>query len=309
MASRRDHLVRSIVHGPELRVLTAFTTTTAQAAGSSHECAPTSAALLAQGLTAGLLLAASLEKEKARVNLQVACDGPAGGLFIDAGTDGTVRGYIRNSRVFFPSAPGEPLNPERAIGRRGYLNVLRDFGGSDIYRGMVELSDFDLAGDLRNYFRDSEQIDSAVALAVIPEGDEPLGLVAGMLIQRLPQGDSQAIDRAQAALDAGALERGLRENLSATALIAALELGPPGSAPPGSAPMEIEVLADYPVEFKCRCTLDSVRRAVLTLGVEEVRSLFAEQGEARATCELCGKKYLLAGPELLELIKQANAAT
>src|SRR5580693_1424412 len=231
MPSRRDHLVRSIVHGPELRVLTAFTTNSAQAARESHQCAPTSAALLAQGLTAGLLLAASLEKGKARVNLQVACDGPAGGLFIDAGTDGSVRGYIRNNRVFFPSAPGEPLHPERAIGRRGYVNVLRDFGGSDIYRGMVELSAFDLAGDLRNYFRASEQIDSAVALVVVPEGDEPLGLVAGMLIQRLPQGDPQAVGRAQAALDAGALERGLRENLSATALIAALELGPPGSTP------------------------------------------------------------------------------
>jgi len=299
MSSRRDHLVRSIFHGPELRVLTAFTTNSAQAAGDSHQCAPTSAALLAQGLTAGLLLAASLEKEKARINLQVACDGPAGGLFIDAGTDGTVRGYVRNSRVYFPSAPGEPLQPERAIGRRGYLNVLRDFGGSDIYRGMVELSAFDLAGDLRNYFVSSEQIDSAVALAVVPEGDEPLGLVAGMLIQRLPQGDRQAIARAQAALDAGALERGLRENLSATGLTDLLDLGPG----------ENEVLADYPVEFRCRCSLDSVRRAVLTLGLEEVRSLFAEQGEARATCELCGKKFLLAGPELLALIQEANAAT
>jgi molecular chaperone Hsp33 len=299
MASRRDHLVRSIVHGPDLRVLTAFTTTSARAAGDSHQCAPTSAALLAQGLTAGLLLAASLEKEKARINLQVACDGPAGGLFIDAGTDGTVRGYIRNNRVYFPSAPGEPLRPERAIGRKGYVNVLRDFGGSDIYRGMVELSAFDLAGDLRNYFRASEQIDSAVALAVVPEGDEPLGLVAGMLIQRLPNGDPQAVAQAQAALDEGALERGLRENLPLTALIEALRMGPG----------EIEILADYPVEFRCRCSLDSVRRAVLTLGLEEVRSLFAEQGEARATCELCGKKYLLAGPELLALIKQADAAT
>ena len=300
MASRRDHLVRSIIHGPDLRVLTAFTTDSTRAAGDSHQCAPTSAALLAQGLTAGLLLAASLEKEKARVNLQLACDGPAGGLFIDAGADGTVRGYIRNNKVFFASAPGEGLHPERAIGRRGYLNVLRDFGGSDIYRGMVELSAFDLAGDLRNYFLSSEQVDSAVALAVVPDGEETLGRVAGMLVQRLPNGDPAAIARAQAALDGGALERGLRENLSATALIEALGLGSP------SDPAPVEVLADYPVEFRCHCSLDRVRRAVLTMGLEEVRSLFAEQGEARATCEFCGKKYLLPGPELLALIKEAT---
>src|SRR5207244_2857528 len=123
---------------------------------------------------------------------------------------GTVRGYVRNNRVYFPSAPGEPHHPERAIGRRGYVNVLRDFGGSDIYRGMVELSAFDLAGDLRNYFQASEQIDSAVALAIIAETEEPLGLVAGALIQRLPHGDPQAVAQAQAALDGGALEEGLR---------------------------------------------------------------------------------------------------
>jgi molecular chaperone Hsp33 len=299
MNPRRDHLVRSIVHGPDVRVLTAFTTASAQAASESHQCAPTSAALLAQGLTAGLLLASALEKERARINLQVACDGPAGGLFVDAGADGTVRGYIRNNKVFFPTSPGEPLHPERAIGRRGYVNVLRDFGGSDIYRGMVELSAFDLAGDLRNYFRASEQIDSAVALTVAADGEQPLGQVAGMIVQRLPTGDSQAVARAQAALDGGALERGLRENLSATALIGSLDLGEG----------EIEVLADYPVAFSCRCSHDRVVRAVLTLGLEEMRSLFAEQGEARATCEFCGKRYLLAGPELLALIKQATEAS
>src|SRR5580658_1275945 len=64
LAPRRDHLVRAIVHGPDVRVVTAFTTATARLAEVSHECAPTSAALLAQGLTAGVLLASVLEKER-----------------------------------------------------------------------------------------------------------------------------------------------------------------------------------------------------------------------------------------------------
>src|SRR5262249_29986164 len=136
----------------------------------------------------------------------------------------------------------------------------------DIYRGMTELVDFELARDLRRYFLTSEQVDSAVALAVVPDGEEPLGLVAGILLQRLPHGDPAAIERAQLALDGGALERGLRENLSATALIEALGLGAPGEG-------TIEVLADYPVEFRCRCSLERVRRAVLTMGLEEIRSL------------------------------------
>ena len=296
MTARRDHLVRSIVHGSGVRVLTAFTTETARAAADSHGCAPTSAALLAQGLTAGLLLASALEKEKARINFQVACDGPAGGLFVDAGADGTARGYIRNPKVFFPSGPGEGLHPERAIGRSGYINVLRDFGGSDIYRGMVELSAFELASDLRSYFVASEQIETAVALAVTAEGPETLGAVAGMLVQRLPNGESTAVERAQDALRNGALERGLRDHLSATALIESLGLGAG----------EIELLADYPVSWWCSCSHERVVNAVRTMGLEEMRSLFAEQGEARATCEFCGKKYILSGEELLRLIRSTD---
>ena len=149
-------------------------------------------------------------------------------MFIDAEVDGSVHGYIRNPKVFFPTVPGEGLRPERAIGRRGYLNVLRDFGGTDIYRGMVELSAFELAGDLRNYFVASEQVETAVALAVIAEGAEPLGSVAGMLVQCLPKGDPAAVARARTALGEGALERGLRDNLSAhlAFLIESLGLGP-----------------------------------------------------------------------------------
>lgn len=277
-------------------MLTAFSTESARAAALSHECAPTSAALLAQGLTAGALLASALEKERARINLQVACDGPAGGLFVDAGTDGSVRGYIRNNKVYFPTQPGEPLKPERAIGRRGYVNVLRDFGGNDVYRGMVELSAFDLAADLENYFAASEQIETAVALAVLPEGTEPLGAVAGMIVQRLPKGDAETVVRARAAFEAGHFEQGVKDHLSAAALIERLGLGG-----------EIELLADYPLAFRCSCTYERVLKAVVAMGLEEMRSLFAEQGEARATCDFCGKKYVVAGPEFLELIRQTDA--
>ena len=58
--------------------------------------------------------------------------------------------------------------------------------------------------------------------------------------------------------------------------------------------------------FKCACSHERVVRAVLTMGLAEMRSLLAEQGEARATCEFCGKKYLLPGPELAALIRKAD---
>ena len=60
--------------------------------------------LFAQALAGGALLGA-LQK-KGRVNLQLECDGPLAGLFVDADTDGNVRGYVRRPNVHFPGDPG-----------------------------------------------------------------------------------------------------------------------------------------------------------------------------------------------------------
>jgi molecular chaperone Hsp33 len=297
MSPPRDHLIRAIWREPELRLVVAFTTQTSRAARDSHRCAPTSSALLAQGLTAGVLLASALGKERGRVNLQVACDGPVGGMFIDAGTDGSVRGYVKNPGVYFPSGVGEALRPERALGRAGYVSVLRDLGGGEIYRGMVELTACELASDLGHYFATSEQTDTAVALSVLPERGESLGVVAGILLQRLPHGNLSALERVKDALREGALDTALSAEISVRAITDAL----------GIAPDELDLLADYPLAWRCECNHGRALLAVLTMGVDEMQSLEREKGEAELTCHFCGRSYRVGREELQGLIRSADS--
>jgi molecular chaperone Hsp33 len=292
----RDHLVRAIWREPGIRFVAAFATQAARAARDAHRCAPTSAALLGQGLTAGALLASVLGKERGRVNLQVACDGPAGGMFIDAGTDGSVRGYVKNPGVYFTSDAGESLRPERALGRSGYVNVLRDFGDGEVYRGMVQLTACELAADLDHYFATSEQTDTAVALSVLSARREPLGLVAGVLLQRLPDGDARALEGVRGALRSGALESALAGDPSLNAVAEALGILDP-----------LELLADYPLSLSCNCTRDRAVLAVLTMGIEEMQSLERDQGRAEVTCHFCGKTYRVGGEELRRMIRAAEA--
>jgi molecular chaperone Hsp33 len=277
--------------------MVAFATQTSREARDSHQCAPTSAALLAQGLTAGALLAGALGKEQGRVNLQVACDGPAGGMFIDAGTDGSLRGYVKNASVYFASGVGEPLRPERALGRTGYVSVLRDLGGGEIYRGMVELTECELAADLDHYFAASEQTDTVVALSVLPEKDDTLGVAAGLLLQRLPHGNLSTLDRAREALRDGALDTALTAERSVKAITDAL----------GIAPDQLDPLADYPLTWRCECTRGRALLAVLTMGMDEMQSLEREKGEAELTCHFCGKHYRVEREELQRLIRSAEA--
>ena len=70
-----DRLLRGLLPEQGLRVVFARVADTARMARVLHGLYPTSAHLFAEAAAGGLLVAA-LQKEGARVNLQVECDGP-----------------------------------------------------------------------------------------------------------------------------------------------------------------------------------------------------------------------------------------
>ncbi len=284
-----DRLCRGLF--PELGVRAVFARVgdTTRMARMLHGLYPTSAHLFAQALAAGTLLGA-LQKEKGRVNLQLECDGPVGGLFVDADTDGNVRGYVRRPNVHFP---GDPSRGARAaLGGSGFLSVLRQLGDGQHYRSAVELRALDLAEDLRSWFAASEQVATALDLAVVPRGEEPLGEVAGMLVQRLPDGDDGVIAGARARLAAGALPAALARGASAQEVIR--DVCGDG----------FELLADAEVAYRCGCSDARARAAVSALGREGVLEVLATEKEAVITCEFCRSRYVVDEDALREIARR-----
>jgi molecular chaperone Hsp33 len=54
---------------------------------------------------------------------------------------------------------------------------------------------------------------------------------------------------------------------------------------------EVRVFGGHEVRFECRCSRERVANVLRSLGVEEVRSVIAEQGAVTVTCEFCQKPY------------------
>jgi molecular chaperone Hsp33 len=299
-----DRLCRGLFPTRGLRAVFVRIGDTARMARVLHGLYPTSAHLFAQGLAAGALLgalqkapqgtpdeergaAASTGLANGRVNLQLECDGPLGGLFVDADAEGSVRGYVRGAAVDFP---GDPARGGRAaLGGSGYLSVLRELGGGQHYRSAVQLDQFDLAADLRRWFEASEQVATALDLAIVPRGDEPLGDVAGLLVQRLPDGDGAAIEAARARIADGALRRALAGGLGAQEALR--EVAGDG----------FDLLADVEVAYRCGCSPERARAAVSALGAEGVADVLAKDREAIITCEFCRARYVVTEPELQEI--------
>ncbi len=284
-----DRLVRGLLPSQGVRAIHVRVSDTARIARMLHGLYPTSARLLAETMAAGLL-AASLEKEQARINLQLECDGPLRGAFVDAAPDGSIRGYVRGPRVNFP---GDPIAGARAaLGGTGFLSVMRDLGGGNFYRGHVELRAFQLARDLERYFAESEQVPTALDIAVLPGGSEPLGDVAGVLVQRLPGGDDAALAQARARLASGAFREALARGAAAQDAIAAV-------AGPG-----FELLADVEVAYRCGCSPERARVAVSALGREGVLDVLATEGEAVVTCEFCRQRYVVDAADLRRMAEE-----
>ncbi len=285
----KDQLLRGLIEPADLRVIQVEATDLSRMARMLHGLAPTSAAVFAEALAAGLLLGA-LQKDRTRVNLSLEVDGPIGGLLVDADTEGNIRGRIRRPDIHFPGDPS--VGPRAALGGSGTLSVLRDQGRGEFYRGSVEFTPGTLTENLRRYFASSEQVASVLDLRVLPHDGEPLGVVAGIVVQKMPGGSLEALEEVRLRLEAGsfrdALARGERGETLASAAVGT----------------RLQVLAQGPVSYVCNCTRERAVNAVSALGPDGIRQVIVEDGQVVIDCEFCRKRYVIGEAELADIARR-----
>jgi molecular chaperone Hsp33 len=293
-----DELVSGLLKNVDVRVVLALTSELSRQARTTHKSEAASAALLSQGLTAASMMAA-LQKGDTRINLQVECDGPLRGFFVDGDTSGLVRGYTKNPHVAHAGAKGE-YQWRPVLGNKGFISVLRDIGQGEYYRSSVELERFGFGEDLERYFAISDQVATQLKLeqlsTVVNGASEPLGIVAGVLFQPLPNGDREAFQ----ALSAQAKQR-FAEVLQAHAAeggAAVLKALLPGRD-------DLEIMSRYPLRFSCTCSRDRVKNALLAMGREELTDLLEKEGKAEVTCQFCTTHYVIPAEEIREMLSAA----
>lgn len=290
-----DELVSALLQDWNLRVLYTQVAGAARRARDTAKLGATSAEMLAQGLASAAVLGA-LQKSNARLNLQVECDGPLHGMFVDANAEGSVRGYVKNRILAFSGDEG-PFRYRPVFGNKGFISVLRDLGQGEHYRSSVELTHFDLARDLEAFFLASEQVESRFFIELQPAGEEHLGRVSALLLQTLPDGDRAQLSALAKHLAGGAYAAAVKQSGDAGALAVLKALFPEG---------KLEVMSRFPVEYSCSCSKDRVLNALAAMGRSELEDLLKKEGKAEATCEFCSTQYVIGAEEIRGLIAQSQ---
>ena len=94
-------------------------------------------------------------------------DGEIGTILAVANNKPEVKGYVQNPYVDLPLNEFGKLDVGGAVGNEGYINVIKDIGLKEPYIGISNLTSGEIADDFTNYFVNSEQRQSAVALGVL----------------------------------------------------------------------------------------------------------------------------------------------
>lgn len=289
-----DQLIRATAADGGIRAVGVITTKAVQEARDKHKLSYVATAALGRAMSSGLLLVSSMKKKGSRVNIKIKGNGPLGGLLVDAGLDGTVRGYVGNPSVELPPNDKGKLDVGGAVGQEGFLYVIRDIGYGYPYSSTVELVSGEVGDDIANYLATSEQTPSALLVGVFV-GKEGVVASGGILLQVLPKA-------AEDPTLVATLESRVSQLAGFTPLLRQ-----------GKSLNDIfeDLLGDFGlnifpevqmVRFNCGCNFDRMLGALKLLGKSELEDMIIKDGGAEATCQFCNEVYHANVDHLNQLI-------
>lgn len=284
-----DELIRATAIGGKVRAFAVRTTVLVEELRRRHNTMPTATAALGRTATAGAMMGMMLKGEE-RLTIQIKGDGPLGQIVVDSNAYGEVRGYADHPETDLPLNDIGKLDVAGAVGREGFVYVIKDLGLKEPYRGSIPIVSGELAEDFTYYFAKSEQTPSAVALGVLVDTDLSVKAAGGFIIQLLPGLSDDEI---------GHIEELISKMPPITTL---LDSGEPLERILSAAVGEIRLLETTAIQFKCKCSRDRVEQTLISLGVSELEAILREDSQAEVVCHFCNEVYTFSEEELQGLI-------
>ena len=292
-----DHVQPFQIEAPGLRGRLVRLGPALDAALAGHDYPPAVAGQLAEAMAMGAVLASGL-KYDGIFTLQLQGDGPIRLLVVDITSSGDMRGYARFDSARLPDKLQPTEGPVPRLFGVAYMSFTVDQGPrTERYQGVTQLEGATLGDCCHAYFRQSEQLQTAMRLCASDASEpKPGRRAAALMIQRLPLlrgADTETAEdnwrRAVILMSTATPAELLAPNLPAADLLYRLfhEDG-------------VRLFRTRELRHRCRCSLGKVERTLRSFPVDELLTM-REEGVLRVTCEFCKTEYLFDEAALADL--------
>ncbi len=287
-------LVRSISSDGTVIMMASDTTDIVETARRIHGTSKVCTAALGRLLTGTSFMGQMMKEEKGSITLRINGGGPAGSVIAVSDYLGNVKGYVVEPRVQLPLKENGKLDVGGAVGKDGFLTVIKDFGQGDPYMGQVPIVSGEIAEDITSYYAVSEQLPTVCALGVLVNPDETVACAGGFIIQLLPAADEDTISAVEKCLD------GLK---SVTSMLSA-GMKPEDIIVNVLNSFEMELLDEFDISFKCDCSRERVEKALISTGVKELEDM-AKDEVTSVSCQFCREKFDFTSADISRILLKA----
>ena len=288
-----DKIEKFLAYNGKINIVAIETTELVEEARKVHDLSPLATATLGRCLTMAALMTSNMKGEEDNLTLQIKGNGPIGQITVTSDTKERVRGYVSNPQVDLPLKENGKLDVGSAVGKDGFIYVIKDIGLKEPYIGMSKIISGEIAEDFANYYYTSEQKNTAVALGVLVNKDG-VKRAGGFIVTSMPDATEDELFILENRLqEAKPISQMLEENMSLLDIAKDI-----------TGDINIKILEDEQItpKYECNCSKERMEKALISLGKEELKNIIAEDGKAELVCHFCNKKYEFNEEELRYLL-------
>lgn len=288
-----DYTINATNTTKEISVYVSKTTKMVETMKQIHTPTPVVCAAIGRTMTATSMMGLMMKSEKNKISLIVKGNGPIGNITCTSDNKGYVKACATNYYVDIPLRESDnKLDVGRAVGTDGTITVIRDLGLKEAYVGHNKLVNGEIAQDLTSYFANSEQISASVGLGVLVDTDYTIKHAGGFIISLMPFAKEETISK---------LEENIQKIKSVTSLMQENKT-PEDIANIILDGLGCEILQKREVKYECDCNRKRMEQALISIGKDELETIYNEDRQAEICCHFCNKKYNFDDKQLKELI-------
>lgn len=292
----KDYVIKATSGNGQVRAYVGITKNLVQTARDNHNTIKVATAALGRTLTATTMMGLMMKNDNDELSVIIKGGGPIGTILTTADSKGNVKGYVQYpdlNGVQVEDYPNGKLNVAGAVGKEGYVKVIKDLGLREPYVGSYPLVSGEIAEDFTHYFALSEQTPSVVSLGVLTT-ETTVEQAGGLIVQLMPDATEETI---------ATLEQNVAKLKSVTTMLSE------GMTPDDILNVVLEgldpkILDICDVKFDCNCSKERIKKVLISLGRETLTEIIEEDKKAEISCHFCNSAYHYTEEELREILAE-----